>query len=106
MLLPKTNDTGEDPNGPAGLAAYVLKTKKCSQCKKPLSMTKGKSGKTILWCKDCQKTYLLTPDDINHYMLIIHIKCKQCCAEMTANVGPYGLYIRCDNGHYTKPEAI
>ena len=105
-FLPKANGFGDDPNGPAGLAAYVIKNKKCPLCKKPLSMTKGKSGKTILWCKDCQKTQLLTPDDINHYMLLNHITCKQCHSEMTAKVGPYGLYIRCDNGHYVKPEEI
>lgn len=29
-----------------------------------------------------------------------------CHAEMTAKVGSYGLYIRCDNGHYTKLDDI
>ena len=104
-LIPKSSlESGKD-NSP-GLASYIAKVKKCTVCNKPLVMTKGKSGKTILWCKDCQKTYLLTPDMINHYMLINHISCPKCKAEMTAKVGPYGIYIRCDHGHNIKPEEI
>ena len=106
QLLPRPESAGADPDGPAGLAAYVAETKKCPTCKHPLKMSKGKSGKTILWCKECQKTSLLSPDDINHYMLIKHVKCSQHKCEMTAKVGQYGLYIRCDAGHYVKPEEI
>ena len=106
QLLPRPESSGADPDGSAGLAAYVAETKKCPTCKHPLKMSKGKSGKTILWCKECQKTSLLSPDDINHYMRIKHVKCSQHKCEMTAKVGQYGLYIRCDAGHYVKPEEI
>ena len=106
QLLPRPESSGADPDGSAGLAAYVAETKKCPTCKHPLKMSKGKRGKTILWCKECQKTSLLSPDDINHYMLIKHVKCSQHKCEMTAKVGQYGLYIRCDAGHYVKPEEI
>lgn len=105
-LLPRPETPGKDPDGVAGLAAYVAENKKCPNCKKPLKLSKGKSGKTILWCKECQKTSLLSPDDINHYMLINHVKCPQHKCGMTAKVGPYGLYIKCDAGHYVKPEEI
>lgn len=105
-MLPRPETPGKDPDGVEGLATYVAENKKCPICKKPLKLSKGKSGKTILWCKECQKTSLLSPDDINHYMLINHVKCPLHKCEMTAKVGPYGLYIKCDAGHYVKPEEI
>lgn len=98
--------TTDNPYGPVGLAAYVLKNKKCQECKNPLEMRKGKSGKTILWCKECKKTFLLTPDDVNHYMCVNHVVCPKHKISMTAKVGQYGLYIKCDYGHYVKPEEI
>ncbi|MBE5870111.1 MAG: hypothetical protein E7294_02450 [Lachnospiraceae bacterium] len=106
QLLSGSESFGTDQDEPSGLAAYVVETKKCPICKNPLNMSKGKSGKTILWCKECKKTSLLSPDDINHYMLINHIKCPQHRCEMTAKVGRYGLYIKCDAGHYVKLEEI
>ena len=105
-LILREESTLADPSGPAGLAAYIEETKKCPICRKSLKMTKGKSGKTILWCKECQKTSLLSPDDINHYMIVKHIKCPQHNCGMKANLGRYGLYIRCESGHYIKPEEI
>lgn len=105
-LMPRTKTFGLDSDVPVGLAAYVSKNIKCPSCMKPLTMSKGKSGKTILWCKDCKKTELLRTDDIKHYMLINHVKCPQHKCDMTAKVGPYGLYIKCEAGHFIKPEEI
>lgn len=96
----------ETTYGAMGLAAYVAKNKKCQLCKNPLEMRKGKSGKTILWCNECKKTFLLTPEDVNHYMCVNHIVCPEHKISMTAKVGQYGLYIKCDYGHYVKLEEI
>lgn len=105
LLLPKPEAIG-DAEGPSGLAAYVAKNKICPNCKKAFVLTKGKSGKTILWCKECKSTQLLSPEDINHYMMVNHVKCPQHHCDMEAKIGKYGLYIRCDAGHYLKPEEI
>ncbi|SFG75691.1 AAA domain-containing protein [Oribacterium sp. WCC10] len=105
-LLPRPEFSANDPEGPGGLAAFIGETKKCPVCKNYLKMIRGKSGKTILWCKECQTTSLLTPDDINHYMYVKHIRCPQHRCELTARVGQYGLYIKCDAGHCLKPEDI
>lgn len=96
----------DNPYGPSGLALYVSKNKKCSVCKNPLEMRRGKSGKIILWCKECKKTYVLSSEDVNHYMCVNHIVCPQHKISMTAKVGQYGLYIKCDYDHYFKPEEI
>lgn len=106
QLSPRPETPTDDPNGAGGLSEYVSQNIKCPDCKKPLRMTKGKSGKTILWCKECKKTHLLKPDDINHYMLVKHVKCPIHKCDMTAKVGKYGLYIKCDAGHNMKPEEI
>lgn len=106
QLSPRPETPTDDPNGAGGLSEYVSQNIKCPDCKKPLRMTKGKSGKTILWCKECKKTHLLAPDDINHYMLVKHVKCPIHKCDMTAKVGKYGLYIKCDAGHNMKPEEI
>ena len=105
-LRPKDSSNGMGAEEAGGLSAYISKIRKCPFCRKPLVMTRGKSGAPILWCKDCKKTQLLNPDDINHYMLVNHTTCDKCHAEMTAKVGPYGVYIKCDNGHYINPEDI
>jgi hypothetical protein len=99
-------DNHDDGMQLAGLAAYVSETRKCTHCRKPLVMLKGKSGKTILWCKECKKTELLSPEEINHYIYLNHVKCPHHKCDVEAKLGKYGLYIRCDSGHYLKPEEI
>ena len=106
ILEPRPETTEANTNGLTGLSAYVEQNMKCPTCKKPLIMSKGKSGKTILWCKECKKTELLRPDDINRYMNIGNVKCPQHNCYMEAKLGKYGLYIRCEAGHYVKPEEI
>ncbi|KIR03975.1 putative ATP-dependent helicase [Lachnospiraceae bacterium TWA4] len=90
----------------SGFKGYIQKYKKCLYCKKPLILTKGKSRKTILWCKECKKVELVKPDDINHYILVNHVKCPRDGWDITAKVGPYGIYIECDGGHSLKVEEI
>ena len=105
-LVLRLETSTDDPNGGGGLSEYVSKNIKCPDCKHPLRMTKGKSGKTILWCKECKQTHLLTPNDINHYILVKHVKCPVHKCDMVAKVGRYGLYVKCDEGHNIKPEEI
>lgn len=92
--------------GVTGLAAWVLENVKCPGCHKPIKMTKGKSGKTILYCNVCKKTELLDVYDVNHYITTNHIKCPKHGKLLEAKVGKYGLYIRCPWGDYYKPEDI
>jgi hypothetical protein len=89
-----------------GLPEYVKKNKRCSRCKKTLSMTRGKSGKVILWCKDCHKSELLPTVEVNQYICMNHIWCPEHKCHIEAKVGSYGLYIKCDAGHSIKPEYI
>ena len=63
-------------------------------------MIKGKSGKTILWCNDCKSSQLLSYADVNHYINKYNVKCPAHNDYIEAKVGPYGLYCKCDQGHY------
>ena len=90
----------------SGLAEYASHLRKCSGCGNYMKMSKGKSGKTILWCKDCKKTDLLSPEEINSYIYKYDVKCPEHKCDIEARIGQYGLYIKCDCGHYIKPENI
>lgn len=96
-------DTGK---GVTGLAAYIQESFKCPKCKKQLHMTKGKSGKMILWCKDCKAPQLLSPEEINHYICIKQVRCPICSAQLSAGLGKMGVYARCGNGHFVGLDTI
>lgn len=89
-----------------GLAEYISTHRYCKLCKKPLKLTKGKSGKTILWCSDCKETELLSPDEINHYINLYDINCPNCGGKLNASIGKYGIYVKCEEGHFPKIETI
>lgn len=90
----------------SGLAAYVEATRKCQSCKKVLELSKGKSGKTILWCNECRKTELLSPEEINNYIYQKNVICPEHHGRVKAGLGKWGLYVRCDCGHFLKPDEI
>lgn len=89
-----------------GLKEYASHLMKCPGCGNYMKMTKGKSGKTILWCNDCKKTELLAPEDINRYINQYGVTCPKHNCYIEARLGQYGLYIKCDCGHTLKPEEI
>lgn len=88
------------------LSDYIRKSKICPNCKTQLEMIRGKSGKVVLWCKNCKKPHLLSPDDINHYICVENVRCPEHKSYIEARLGKRGLYIRCDRGHFLNPEDI
>ena len=102
-ILAVENDEG---NGSFGLAAYIEETMSCTKCKKSLRMTRGKSGKTILWCRECKAPQLLSPQSVERYIDEYDVRCPQCSADMSAGLGKMGVYARCENGHFIKLENI
>ena len=89
-----------------GLVEYASHLRKCSGCGKYMKMTKGKSGKTILWCKECRKSELISPEEINRYIYQNNVRCPEHKCYIEAKIGKYGLYIKCDCGHSLQPENI
>ena len=102
-------DGGVDIDGDkkgGGLAEYASHLRKCPGCGNYMKMSKGRTGKTILWCKACRKTELLSPEEINSYIYQNGVKCPEHNCDIEARIGQYGLYIKCDCGHTLKPENI
>ena len=104
------NSCGADGGGAgsntSGLSEYVATHRYCKSCHKPLKLTKGKSGKAILWCSDCKSTELLHPDEINAYLALYDVNCPECGGELKAGLGKYGLYVRWEDGHFPKLEKL
>ncbi len=98
-----SDDKGE---GAVGLAAYVQEHEKCLSCKKPMTLMRSKSGKCYLKCKACKETAFLTPETTNAYIDRYGITCPIHHADIYAKVGQYGIYVRCECGHYLKPDEI
>ncbi|SHH92763.1 Part of AAA domain-containing protein [Butyrivibrio fibrisolvens DSM 3071] len=99
----ESDDTGEEATG---LGAYVQKHEKCINCRQPMTLMRSKRGKSYLKCKACKETAFLTPEVANEYIDIYQATCPIHKCGVTAKLGPYGLYIRCDYGHYLKPDEI
>ena len=96
----------EKGHGHSGLAAYVEEYIKCPYCKSPLRLTRGKSGKTILYCRNCKTTHLLQVETVNHYLNKHSIRCPQCSSSLQAGLSSKGIYVRCNNNHFITPEHI
>lgn len=99
-------DEVKDECESAGLARFIHENIKCASCKHPMEMKKGKRGKFYLQCPSCRQIEYLTKDDINWYIRQENVYCPQDRGNLKACLGRYGVYIRCSNGHYLKPDQI
>lgn len=96
----------ENGKGEAGLANFVQEHAKCSRCLNPMRLTRGKSGKVYLQCPSCKNMEYLTPDFANWYISKNSVKCPIHKDSIRAGLGKYGVYIRCERGHFMKPDEI
>ena len=106
--LPQQSATDKPDDGRQanGLAAFVKENSKCAKCGEPMELKKGRSGKVYLKCPSCAEIAYLTPELTNWYINTEHVRCPIHGCDLTAKVGPYGIYIRCDRGHYLKADEI
>ena len=65
-----------------------------------------KSGKFYLKCPTCGNMDYLSKDDVNAYIDLNNITCPEHHCYIHASLGRYGLYIRCDCGHYVRLDQI
>lgn len=100
------DDSQDDGRELDGLAAFVQENRTCTKCSKPMELKKGRSGKVYLKCPSCGEMEYLTPEFTNWYINTQHVRCPIHGCDLTAKVGQYGLYIRCDRGHYLKADEI
>ncbi len=102
------DDSEDDGKGSAGLDGFVRKMEKCPKCKSPMTLTRGKSGKCYLKCSSatCKEMAYLTPEVTNWYITRENVSCPIHHCGIHAALGKYGIYVKCDNGHYLKPDEI
>lgn len=102
-----TADSGAISN--YGLGAFIEKKEFCPACKSHMVLAKNARGTAYLKCsnKDCKETKYLTVDLINWYINSHNVKCpKKDGGELRGGLGKYGPYVRCNCGHFLKPDEI
>lgn len=85
-----------------GLTEFIRETEFCKKCGAPMSLSKGHSGKHVLKCSVCGTIDLLSVHTMNKYLDKVNAKCSVCGKDIYAGVGQYGIYVKCNNGHFTK----
>lgn len=101
------NDDGAISN--YGLGAFIEEKEFCPVCKSHMVLAKNARGTAYLKCsnKACKETKYLTIDLMNWYINSHDVKCpKKDGGELKGGLGKYGPYIRCDCGHFLKPDEI
>lgn len=102
-----TADSGAISN--FGLGAFVEKKEFCPACKSHMVLAKNARGTAYLKCsnKACKEMKYLTVDLMNWYINSHNVKCpKKDGGELRGGLGKYGPYVRCNCGHFLKPEEI
>lgn len=85
-----------------GLTQFIHDTETCKKCGAPMDLTKGHSGKYILKCSSCGSFDLLSVHTMNKFLDKVNAKCPVCGKDIYAGVGQFGIYVKCNNGHFTK----
>ena len=91
------------------LIDFIEENYRCKECKSPLTLKKGRSGKSYIGCSKCQHMEYLTPELVNHYIMMNQVMCLKHNQLLEARLGQYGVYIQCtcqDERHYLKPSEI
>ena len=101
----KAEDDGKDP---AGIDAFVRKKERCPKCKSPMTVTRSMRGKVFLKCTSaaCKEIAYLTPEITNWYIDREHVTCPIHHCGIQSGLGKYGIYVKCDRGHFLKPDEI
>ena len=92
-----------------GLGAFIEEKEFCPACKSHMILAKNARGTAYLKCsnKACKETKYLTIDLMNWYINSHNVKCpKRDGGELNGGLGKYGPYIRCNCGHFLKPDEI
>jgi len=100
------DDDGDDVKQEEGLGKFVENYVKCSKCESPMKLAKGRRGNCYLRCSSCKNMEYLTPDITNQYIERENVMCPIHHCKIHAKLGKYGIFIKCDQGHFMKPDEI
>ena len=91
-----------------GLGAFVQRTEVCPQCGCPMAVARSMKGKVFLRCTaaSCKEIAYLTPEIVNRYINENKVMCPVHHCGIKAGLSKYGVYVRCTQGHFLKPDEI
>ena len=91
-----------------GLGAFVQRTEVCPQCGCPMAVARSMKGKVFLRCtsSSCKEIAYLTPEIVNRYISENKVSCPVHHCGIKAGLSKYGVYVRCTQGHFLKPDEI
>lgn len=88
------------------LPSFIMENEKCLKCGSPYELAVSRNGKDYLRCTGCNNIAYLNPTTVNTYIHIHNVKCKVHHCGLHAAVGKYGIYVRCEAGHFMKVHEI
>lgn len=94
------------PKKKASISTYIQEHEKCAKCGSPYMLAVNKSGKDYMRCTGCGNVSYIDPATVNAYIHIHNVKCKIHHRGLHAAVGKYGIYVRCEAGHFMKVHEI
>ncbi len=105
QIFESTKDTGK---GVTGFEKYINETEKCYKCKSPMSLTRNAKGVTYIKCSSskCKEHRLYSVDIVNTYIISNNVLCPIHKCHLFARLGKFGIYVRCEMGHFLKPDEI
>lgn len=88
------------------LGDYVENNILCKECGKKLELVRNSRGICYLKGKECTHVEYLTPDQVNRYIAYYKKLCPIHGCSISSGVSKYGVYVRCEQGHFMKPDEI
>ena len=88
------------------LADYIEENVKCEKCGKKLDLVRNAKDRCYLKGKECSHVEYLTPDEVNNYIVKYHRLCPIHHCPITSGLSKDGVYVRCEQGHFMKPDEI
>ena len=85
-----------------GFSQYISNTEVCKKCGEQMNIVRGRTGKFSLKCTSCNSYDFIPVHTLNKYLDEVNAKCSVCGKDLYAGVGQYGIYVKCNNGHFTK----
>lgn len=107
--LPEDSHNDKGIMGVQGMAAFIEKKQFCSACKSHMILAKNQKGTAYIRCsnKNCKHMEFLTPELMNWYITSKNVKCpKKDGGELKGILGKFGPCVRCDCGHFLKPDEV
>lgn len=89
-----------------GFDKFIQDEEKCKECGSQMKLHMTYNGKYMIKCSKCGHTDFISKFTLNKYLDKINAKCAVCGKEIYAGIGPYGIYVKCSGGHYTKLSEI